>query len=187
MDYIKYLCCGCFIENNHNKNIENVTNNICIIETPQIMPNNTINSDTIKNSDIIKNVNSDIIKNDTIKNVNSDTIKNSNSDIIKNDTIKNANSDTIKNANSDTIKNDTIKNKVNDNSIYDFNEDYDEVTSEDIEEYNDIQGETHIEAQQIEALDALALPHAQQMAPQTNIKLGSSPFASSIKNYFNKE
>jgi len=158
MDYIKYLCCGCFIENNHNKNIENVTNNICIIETPQIMPNNTINSDTIKNSDIIKNVNSDIIKNDTIKN-----------------------------ANSDTIKNDTIKNKVNDNSIYDFNEDYDEVTSEDIEEYNDIQGETHIEAQQIEALDALALPHAQQMAPQTNIKLGSSPFASSIKNYFNKE
>jgi len=135
MEYIKYLCCGCFIENNHNKNIENVTNNICIIETPQIMPNNTINSDTIKNV----------------------------------------------NANSDTIKNDTIKNKVNDNSIYDFNEDYDEVTSEDIEEYNDIQGETHIEAQQIEALDA------QQIAPQTNIKLGSSPFASSIKNYFNKE
>ena len=158
MEYIKYLCCGCFIENNHNKNIENVTNNICIIETPQIMPNNTINSDTIKNV----NANSDIIKNDTIKNAKSDTIKNVN-------------------ANSDTIKNDTIKNKVNDNSIYDFNEDYDEVTSEDIEEYNDIQGETHIEAQQIEALDA------QQIAPQTNIKLGSSPFASSIKNYFNKE
>jgi len=177
MEYIKYLCCGCFIENNHNKNIENVTNNICIIETPQIMPNNTINSDTIKN-DTIKNVNSDIIKNDTIKNANSDTIKNANSDIIKNDTIKNSNSD-------------TIKNKVNDkdkySTDYDFNEDYDEVTSEDIEEYNDIQGETHIEAQQIEALDALALPHAQQMAPQTNIKLGSSPFASSIKNYFNKE
>ncbi len=184
MDYIKYLCCGCFIENNHNKNIENVTNNICIIETPQIMPNNTINSDTIKNA------NSDTIKNDTIKNSNSDTIKNSNSDTIKN-----------VNANSDTIKNDTIKNKVNDNSIYDFNEDYDEVTSEDIEEYNDIQGETHgaahtpltpnalalTQSQQTEANTHIEALDAQQIAPQTNIKLGSSPFASSIKNYFNKE
>ena len=134
MDYIKYLCC-CFIENNHNKNIENVTNNICIIETPQIIveePNNRIK----------------------VTNENSNTIKVTN---------------TTKNENSDT---NTIQNKE-----YDFNEDYDEVTSEDIEEYNDIEPDTKVRGE----------TNTVSKSVDNSKRNMKNPFASSIKNYFNKD
>jgi hypothetical protein len=148
MDYIKYLCC-CFIENNHNKNIENVTNNICIIETPQIIveePNNRIKV-TNENSNTIKVTN-------TTKNENENMIKVTN---------------TTKNENSDT---NTIQNKE-----YDFNEDYDEVTSEDIEEYNDIEPDTKVRGE----------TNTVSKSVDNSKRNMKNPFASSIKNYFNKD
>jgi hypothetical protein len=164
MDYIKYLCC-CFIENNHNKNIENVTNNICIIETPQIIveePNNRIKV-TNENSNTIKVTN-------TTKNENANTTKNENENMIKvTNTTKNENSDTTKNENSDT---NTIQNKE-----YDFNEDYDEVTSEDIEEYNDIEPDTKVRGE----------TNTVSKSVDNSKRNMKNPFASSIKNYFNKD
>jgi hypothetical protein len=156
MDYIKYLCC-CFIENNHNKNIENVTNNICIIETPQIIveePNNRIKV-TNENSNTIKVTN-------TTKNENANTTKNENENMIK---VTN----TTKNENSDT---NTIQNKE-----YDFNEDYDEVTSEDIEEYNDIEPDTKVRGE----------TNTVSKSVDNSKRNMKNPFASSIKNYFNKD